>query len=203
MTDKPDWREVFLAACDSLPEHVTLPYELTPEGGRSARFMEICPEQFRASIERSRLTNTGAFDEVLKWSGAFPGPCLYGKTGTAKTRAAWRLLHQLFVRENRTFAWFPVKRLITEFEQYEAKNLADEFYRQYNFFNVLFVDDVDKINWQFESQAAALFSFYDWIYRTKKPCITTTNKDRKWWADKMGDAFTRRLFNDAHFSVLF
>jgi hypothetical protein len=33
--------------------------------------------------------------------------------------------------------------------------------------------------------------------------ITTTNKDRQWWADKMGDAFARRLFDDAHFAVQF
>lgn len=203
MIDETDWRAVFLAACDGLPEKVSVPYDLTPEGERAAQFKKVCPEQFHPAIDRARLSNATAFDRVVKWNGVFPGPCLYGKTGTAKTRAAWKLLHELFVKGERTFAWFPVKRLITEFEQYEAKNLGSEFFRQYDFFKVLFVDDVDKINWQWEGQAATLFSFYDWIYRAKKPCITTTNKDRKWWADKMGDAFARRLFDDAHFPVLF
>ncbi len=68
---------------------------------------------------------------------------------------------------------------------------------------MLFVDDIDKINWQFESQVALLWSFYDWIYRTKKPCITTTNQSREWWTEKMGAAFARRLFDDAQRPVRF
>lgn len=33
--------------------------------------------------------------------------------------------------------------------------------------------------------------------------ITTTNKDRAWWSEKMGEAFARRLFEGAHFEVVF
>jgi hypothetical protein len=28
-------------------------------------------------------------------------------------------------------------------------------------------------------------------------------KSRDWWGEKMGDAFARRLFDDAHFAVNF
>ena len=107
------------------------------------------------------------------------------------------------MKENRPFAWFPARRLATELERYEKHDAASEFFRAYSHYKALFVDDIDKINWQFESQKEQLFAFYDWIYRANVPCITTTNKDRVWWADKMGDAFTRRIFEDAHFEIKF
>ncbi len=70
-------------------------------------------------------------------------------------------------------------------------------------FRVLFVDDLDKINWDFESHAQMLFTFLDWVYRTKKPCIVTTNRDRAWWKVKAGDALVRRLFVDGCVEVEF
>lgn len=170
---------------------------------RLSKFRRICPPEFMQRIDRSLLANPAAFDSVAKWDGHFPGPLASGATGSAKTRAVWSALGRLNVEEGRSFAWFPVKRLITEFVRYESKDAADEFWRFYRGFNVLFVDDLDKINWQFESEGAALFQFYDWAYRDNRPVITTTNKDRAWWANKQGDAFARRLFDEAHFHVKF
>lgn len=202
-TPQPDWKAAFMAVYDTLPEKVDLPYSMTPEGERMAKFKKICPQEFLKKIDREKLPKPEAFDSVFNWTGAFPGPCAVGPTNTAKTRATWSVLGRLYVRENKPFAWFPVRRMITELEKFESLNAADEFFRAYSFYRVLMVDDVDKINWQFESHGALLFAFYDWVYRSRIPCITTTNKDRKWWAGKMGDAFTRRLFDDAHFEVKF
>ena len=199
----PDWHAAFSAAVATLPEAVTLSAEHTPEGRRLAGFRRICPEQFMVAVDRARLPDPDAFDAVAKWDGRYPGPLAYGHTGSAKTLAAWSALGRLYVRENCAFAWFPVRRLMTEMHAYEAKNLADEFFRQYAHHRVLLVDDIDKINWQFESKTELLFSFYDWIYRTKKPCITTTNQSREWWEEKMGAAFARRLFETAHRPVRF
>lgn len=198
-----DWRATFLAARDQLPDQVTVPFERTPEGERLQKYRKVCPPEFVAKLDRSLLPNTDTFDRVALWDGAFPGPCASGATGTGKTRAAWSALSRLYVRENKPFAWFPVRRLVTELGKYEEYNAADEFFRTYDYHPILMVDDADKINWQFESQLQLLFAFYDWIYRTRKPCITTTNKDREWWANKMGEAFARRLFDDAHFAVNF
>lgn len=172
-------------------------------GERIACFKRACPAEFSGKVDRGLLSDPAAFDAVANWRGSFPGPIASGPTGRSKTRAVWSALGRLSVDEGRTFAWFPVKRLLTEFARYESKNIADEFFRYYRIFDVLFVDDLDKINWQFESEMQALFQFYDWIYRDHRPCVTTTNKDRKWWADKMGDAFARRLFDEAHGAVTF
>lgn len=172
-------------------------------GDRLARFRRMCPPEFMCRVDRAQLVNPAAFDRVVAWDGKFKGPMLTGETGASKTRAAWAALYRLHVMEARSFAWFPVKRLITEFVAYEAKNLADEFWRNYRSYNILFVDDLDKVNAAFESEMAALFQFYDWIYREHIPCITTTNNDRAWWVHTMGDAFARRLFDDAQTEVNF
>lgn len=200
-----DVRAQLKAAFESLPEKAEIPFHLTPEGERLERFkraLEDSPE-FLKRIDRTLLANPAAFDRVANWDGSFPGPCACGATSTAKTRAAWSVLGRLYVRQNRAFAWFPVRRLVGELERYETAGCADQFFHQYDFFPNLFVDDVDKINWQYESNQSALFAFYDWIYRRRKPCITTTNRARKWWADKMGGAFARRMFDDAHYLVEF
>lgn len=202
------------AAFDQLPEKVDMPFHLTPQGDRFAKFKFVLQDspEFLQKIDRAKLPNPEAFDKVARWDGEFPGPIAFGDTDTAKTRAAWSALGRLYVKEPRwvegvevarSFAWFPVRRLATELARYEEAECAADFFRIYDFHSMLFVDDVDKINWDFNSEKTALFAFYDWVYRHHKPCITTTNKDRKWWADKMGDAFARRLFDDAHFAVQF
>lgn len=199
-----EWEDVLKIAHAMLPEEAPpLPYALTPEGQRMADFRKTCPAEFCQHPDKARLPDATAFFAVSQWQGAFPGPLAVGATQMAKTRAAWSALGALYVRGGKSFAWFPVKRLLTEFIKYESKDLADEFYRQYSRFDVLFVDDIDKVNWSFESETSALFQFYDWIYRNHRPCITTTNNTEAWWKKKMGDAFTRRLFQDAHFAVTF
>lgn len=199
-----DWKAAFLGALATLPDVApTLPYYMTEEGRRLAAFKPVCPVEFFAKIDRTLLPMPELFDRVANWDGSFPGPCACGTTNTAKTRAAWSALGRLYVRENKPFAWFPVKRLTTELTKYEETGHGFEFFRMYDHFKVLMVDDADKINWDFMSNQESIFSFYDWVYRTRKPCITTTNKSRDWWAKKMGDAFARRLFDDAHFTVNF
>lgn len=202
------------AAFDQLPENVEVPFHLTPQGQRWAKLKVVLQDspEFIAKIDRAKLPNPEAFDRVAKWDGEFPGPIAFGATNTAKTRAAWSALGRLYVKEPRwiegcevarSFTWFPVRRLTTELARYEEAECAADFFRIYDFHSMLFVDDVDKINWDFQSEKNALFAFYDWVYRHHKPCVSTTNKDRKWWAEKMGDAFARRLFDDAHYSVQF
>lgn len=196
-------REALLATIAELPESVQIPYAKTPEGERMAKFRGTCDENFLAEIDFTRVRNPGALKLMMNWDGRFPGPCATGATGVGKTFAAWQTLRERYVKHNQPFAWFPVRRLVTELERYEKNDCADEFFRHYDFFKILFVDDLDKINWDFESHAQLLFSFLDWVYRKKKPCIVTTNRDRAWWKEKAGAALVRRLFDDAHFEVKF
>lgn len=202
--DGIDTDELLRIARENLPDVAPpLPYEYTDEGKRMARFRQICPVEFMQKVNRGMLKNPEAFDRAAAWDGSFRGPLLCGPTGTRKSGAAWSCLGRLFVQGGQEFAWWPVKKLMADIEEYEEQNMAEAFWRKYSRIPLLMVDDVDKINWSFPSQPAALFAFYDWIYRDHRPCVTTTNKDRAWWAERMGDAFARRLFDDAHNEVNF
>jgi hypothetical protein len=184
-----------------LPENPQIPYRLTPEGERLAKFKHACPEEFFRGIDRTQLKNPVSFDLVAKWDGSFPGPCATGPTCFSKTRAAWSALGRLWVKQSVGFSWWPVRKLITAIG--DENGSLDGLLWKHSASKILFVDDVDKTNWQFESNAEALFAFYDHVYRKNIPCISTTNKDRKWWSNKMGDAFARRLFEDACREVKF
>jgi len=198
-----DWREAFLAACAALPETMPHPAQPTPEATRLEAFKRTCDAEFLQRIDRTRLPNPTAFDAVALWDGKFPGRIATGPTATAKTRAAWSALGRLYVKENRKFKWYHVRNLTLALEAEEGQGYLADFFRHLDHYHVIMIDDVDKINWQFDSTKQQLFAFYDWVYRTKKPCLTTTNKNRAWWAKMMGDAFARRLFDDAHHSVEF
>lgn len=186
---------------DKAPERVEIPYHLTPEGERWAKFKAACDPEFHPKIDYARVKNRHAFDLVANWSGKFPGPCATGPSGTGKTRAAWWALRQLWVKQGIGFSWWPVRKLIQNIEDCGG-SLEGLMYR-HQASRIFFVDDADKLNWQYESHAEALFAFYDFVYRQNFPCITTTNKDRQWWVTKMGEAFTRRLMDGACFEVSF
>ena len=191
----------FKSACESLPESVALPYEDTDEGKRLARFRVCCPPEFFHKVNPSLLSNRRAFEAVAGWNGHFRGICATGQTGAGKTRAAWSALGRLWVKENVGFSWWPVRKLILDIG--ESNGDLDGLMYRHAASRVFMVDDIDKLNLQFESNGEALFAFYDYVYRKNVPCITTTNQPRTWWSKKMGEAFARRLFDDAHDTVDF
>jgi hypothetical protein len=196
-----DVKAEFIAAFESLPDTVEIPYAYTPEGIRKTKFDGVCPPEFNHKIDRALLPNPAAFDRVAQWDGHFRGPCAVGKTATCKSRAAWSALGRLWVKQNVGFSWWPVRKLIKDIE--DSNGALEGLMYRHAGSRVFFIDDADKINWQFESHGESLFAFYDMIYRKNIPCITTTNKDRAWWAKKMGEAFARRLFDDACTEVNF
>lgn len=196
-------KDEFDRALAALPDKVVIPYERTPEGERAAEFKRVCDDTFYHEIDYLRVKDRTAFNRVVNWDGRFPGLCVVGGTGIGKSFAAWHALRNLYVKQNRSFKWFPVRLLVTELQRYEKNDCAHDFFRQIDMFRVLFIDDLDKINWDFEWHAQMLFSFMDWVYRTKKPCIVTTNRSRSWWEQKAGSALVRRLFVDGCVEVEF
>lgn len=193
----------FLASCASLPDKPVVPYHLTPEGERLARFKRTCDEAFLVEVDFMKIRDRRGYDHVVNWDGKFPGPVLTGATGIGKTFAAWQTLRELYVKKGMPFKWFPARDLVNEMIRYEQNECTADFFRQIDFFRILFVDDIDKINWDFDSSVQMLFSFLDWVYRTKKPCIVTTNRDRAWWKAKCGEALVRRLFDGGFVEVCF
>jgi hypothetical protein len=191
-----DLRAQLEQAFAQLPEKVEMPYDQTAEGIRWAEFKKVCDPRFHVPLDPVRVVNKEAFERVVQWSGTAPGPCIVGQTGTGKTYAAWYALRTLYCRHAIPFAWFPAWKLISEMERDDKNGDLGEFFRRYDFFRVLFVDDIEKINWDFSSCQQYLWSFMDWAYRRRKPVIVTTNRDRKWWETKMREAFVRRMFDE-------
>ena len=172
--------------------------------GRVAELELVCPGEFRRPIDRSARVSPDAFDQVSRWDGRYPGPLAAGATRTAKTRAAWVALRRLYVSwEIQQFRWYPVSDLLQRYQASRESGNGRYFLKGGSRVSPLFIDDVDKINWAFESEISNLFAIYDAIYRENIPCIATTNQTRAWWTLKMGDAFARRLFDDAHTLVQF
>lgn len=196
-------RDEFLRVMANLPEKVEVPYHLTPEGERLTRFQRTCDEKFFVEVDFLRIKNRTAYDRIMQWDGSFPGPCAHGVTGIGKTFAAWQALRHLYVKKAIPFKWFPVRDLVNEMKRYEDNECTADFFRQIDFFKIIYVDDIDKINWDFNSSVQMLLAFLDWVYRRQKPCIVTTNRDRAWWKAKAGDALVRRLFDDGFVEVNF
>jgi len=169
---------------------------------RSERFRTVCPEQFYEKIDRSKLASPEAFDAVQAWDGTCPGPLLVGATSKAKTRAAWAVLGKLYVRHGIAFEFFTAERILKALEE-SRFGLDDylDYHRRWS--SLFFFDDLHRFNTQFESEGKALSQLYDWIYRHKMPCITTTNKDRTWWATLLGESTARRMFDEAHTLINF
>lgn len=188
---------------EALPEHVEMPDHYKPEVERLDRFRIMCPEEFMRPLNRHQLVSPAAFDDVAGWDGNFPGPLAVGPTATAKTRAVWMALRRLYVDQNISFAWFPVRKLIAEMAKAEGDGYPEGFFRQYSHYKIWFVDDIDKINLQFSSQTSALWEFSDHCYRNRKRLIATTNRDREWWDETLGSTLTRRLFVDGCLPVQF
>lgn len=185
-----------------LPENPVIPYHLTPEGNRASQFKAGCPKEFCVAINRNILRNPWAFDQIAKWDGSYPGPLGAGPTGQSKTRAAWSCLGRLYVKEGRRITSFTVKRLMEKYFEHHMDGEPQRFWSAMARFDAFLIDDIDK----FESNArndTVLFELLDWIYANHRPAICTTNRDRAWWSDKMGSAFTRRMFDEAFFTVPF
>jgi DNA replication protein DnaC len=190
-----DSKPNFTALADAFAAMPTkpIPHELTPEGQRMTAFRKVWPARFQEKLDRKRLKNPKAFDAVAAWDGRAPGMLAYGPTGHAKTWAVWVALGRLYVRENQTFVFFPIARLLDRIKKLEGLEPALFDSRGCR---IVFVDDADKFNADFDSERVALFEFYDHMSVTKRPVITTTNQDRKWWEKRMGEAFARRLFEE-------
>lgn len=173
---------------------------------RLVLFERVCPGEFRRPLDRSQLKNPGAFEQVAHWNGRYPGPLGVGLTGTAKTRAAWVALRRLFVcSQVPSFRWYIASDLLQRYA--DARGSGNQLYFLRGgsgaYAAPLFIDDLDKINFAFDSETSNLFAIYDAIYRENIPCLATTNQTKAWWAHKMGAHFTRRLFEGAHQVVQF
>lgn len=197
-----DFKAKMQEAFANMPENPVIPYHLTAEGIRASQFKTGCPKEFCTAINRNILRNPYAFDQVAKWPGIYPGPLAAGSTGLSKTRAAWSCLGRLYVKEGKRITSFTVKRLLEKYFEHHMDGEPQRFWAAMARFDAFLIDDIDKFEAN-ERNNTVLFELLDWIYANHRPAICTTNRPRDWWSDKMGTAFTRRMFDEAFFTVQF
>jgi|GEM_PF-3117985 len=158
-----------------------------------------------APIDWSRVNNAAATRRVLEWDGQAPGLLLTGATGTGKTRAALAVLRKLCVENALRIKAYSLKKLLSHLAEYE-KHGETRGYSGPNPYRpeaqVLFVDDIDKLNSQFKSEHSYLWDYYNWVYASGRAVITTTQYTLEQWEQTMGASFARRL-REAHTLINF
>ena len=169
---------------------------------RAQKFHRACPEEFKAEIDQDRLPDAPAFQKIADWSGAYPGPLGYGPTNTAKSRAVWVALKRLCIKEAQTFTWCTAKQMAERYFKWHMDGEPERFWQFFTMTQISFIDDIDKLELN-DRNSGVLFEFYDWAYREHRPVAGTTNRSREWWLEHMGEAFTRRMFDDAHQAIEF
>jgi len=173
---------------------------------REAQLLAQLPAQHLATpLERRLLPNLEATRAAFRWDGRFPGLLLTGPTGTGKTRTAIALLRKLCVEGRLRLKAYSLQALLGDLEEYNKHGRTRGYdgpnpYRTRA--DILFIDDIDKFNRQFQSQATMLWEFYNWVYADGRAALSTTQMSLEEWEKLMGASFARRL-REAHHIIPF
>jgi DNA replication protein DnaC len=170
---------------------------------RQSEFDRITSDEFAKPIDRSKVRSIDAFDAVSGWDGKYPGVFAFGQAGTGKTRACWSALRRLYCDEQRSFRWWTGRRLSDDYYGDFRDGDPDAFWHRLRYHRAFFVDDLDKFDLSQERSAGFLFELADRIYRDHLPFLVTSNHSRDWWRKALGEAFIRRMFDEATRPVQF
>jgi hypothetical protein len=169
---------------------------------RHNQWLAKCPAEFQKPIDLSLVRP--AYHTLMKWDGTFPGYCCVGDTNSGKTRACWSVLSAL----SAGFTYYGARDLIDAHWDWHG-GMWDKVFGTWRLMHgchhqlhVMLLDDVDKVAMN-PITTELLFNFYDIVYEEQIPCLSTTNRSRQWWKDKMGEAFTRRFLDDGQKELQF
>lgn len=172
---------------------------------RMATFRNFCPAQFQQRIDRTKIPNLAAWDLADKWNGTFPGVWLWShSTGEAKTRMLWRKYGQLHVEQGRVVSRITGLNLAEFYHDCYRQNRTSEFYHRITKFDVLMLDDLDKIplpqgDLGYSAKDAAdmnarmLREVFDHLYEAMKAVLVTSNEPISYFAERCGPSTERRM----------
>ena len=161
---------------------------------RMAHFKELCPPEFLKPIDRSLLPVLRAWDESDAWAGSTPGVWLWSReTGQGKTRMAWRQFGRLHVNHGKHCLKATGQALAEEYFTYHMDGEPRAFYRWLARCDVLFIDDIDKIDLQDRRYCRMLRELFDELYAARKPVCVTSNEPISYFAKFCGESCCRRM----------
>jgi predicted ATPase len=161
---------------------------------RLEKFKEQCPEQFRAKIKPELLPNLAAWNEADKWFGTFPGLWLWSEqTGRGKTRMLWRKFGVLHVERGRTVLKISGQALAEEYFRYHMEGDPRSFYRWVTRYDVVMIDDLDKVDMSDRRAPRMLRELFDEFYSHKSVVLVTANEPIRYFEGVIGESTSRRM----------
>jgi hypothetical protein len=172
-------------------------------GNGTKQVIDAVPPLFLQQIVYSQLPNLAAFNAVLEFHNIGPGDSTeeqiaaflksqargliaFGPPRTAKTRAVFARLSQLYVWGAETFSWirgYDLATLALDRERNgECKQL---FARLAEFQENLFIDDLDVAKFQ-SNYAEALYRLVDYRVSEQLSIIVTTQTTGDEFVDRVG-----------------
>lgn len=204
---RAEWLRLGLISGDLKPEWVSTPpspKEMV-RNQRMQRFREFCPEEFQKKIVRELIPNVAAWDKADLWTGGHPGVWLWSHdTGEAKSRMLWRKFGQLHVDNGKTVCRVTGANLAEEYHDAFNKSRTGQFYRDLTGFEVVMLDDLDKMplprqgvgfaeHDQAERNARMLRELFDRFYESHTPVLVTSNEGIAWFGQRIGPSAERRM----------
>jgi hypothetical protein len=172
---------------------------------RMETFRKFCPAQFQAKIDRTLIPNLEAWDKADAWHGSFPGLWLWSNdTGEAKTRMLWRKFGQMHVECGKAVLRVSGLNLAENYHDCHNRNRSGQFYADLTAFQVVMLDDLDKmplpqIQQGFSEQANAdrngrmIRELFNRFYENKTVVLVTANEDIRWFGERIGESAERRM----------
>jgi hypothetical protein len=171
---------------------------------RLKSFTDRCPARFLEPFDLRRLpARPDVVRTALAWQGTHPGLWMWSQeTGQGKTRVMWQLIRKARVDLGLSCYEWTGQQWADDLWRHWMEGSADQLWWWLNRWDVLCIDDVDKINLSDVRQQRALREFFDLIYREQKPAIITANRPPSWIVDTLGNSAERRVlesFTALHF----
>lgn len=198
-------RREWLAAGLISDTPVQAPVPLTPEEEeakvrafvrkqRMDKFKESCPSEFRQVINRDLIPNLAAWDDADAWDGKHQGIWIWShETGHAKSRMLWRQFGRLHVEHGKACLKVSGQALAEEYFGYHMAGEPRAFYAWILAYDVLMIDDLDKMDLDDKRAPRMCRELFDLCYEKRKPVLVTANEPIEHFQKRIGDSTARRM----------
>jgi len=161
---------------------------------RLTRFKETCPAEFRRKIDLSLVPNLQAWEEADLWQGTYPGLWLWShESGRGKTRMLWRKFGYLHCDLGKSVLKLTGQALAEEYFRYHMDGNPRGFYGFLSRFDVIMLDDFDKIDLSDRRAPRMAREIFDEFYSRRQVILVTANESANFFEKRVGLSMGRRI----------